>query len=156
VIVSADLEATRELLRQVADLPGARVGPALGSLGATDLVSLGRLAVDESLGIELVHLPAAPEHAPLWPLVGRGALANVVLLGAGSPEAIAALESPSRRLRELPRARLLHVLFAPGEVDAGASERARERLGLEGEGVLEIPREGGEAALRVLFHRMIP
>ena len=159
VIVSADLEATRELLRLVAELPGARVAPAARSLGAGDLVSLGRLAVDDSLGIELVHLPAAPEHAPLWPLAGRGALANVVLLGAGSPEAIAAVESPSRRLRELPRARTLHVIFAPGEVDPGAGARAAQRLGLEGEGaVLGVPREGADAsaALRELFHRMIP
>jgi hypothetical protein len=113
--------------------------------------------VDDSLGIELVHLPAGPEHAPLWPLVGRGALANVVLLGAGSPEAVAALESPSRRLRELPRARVLHVLLAPGEGDPGAHPRARERLGLGGEdAIVEIPREGAGEALRALFHRMIP
>jgi hypothetical protein len=159
VIVSADLEATRELLRRVAELPGARLGPAVHRMGAADLVSLGRLAVDDSHGIELVHLPAAPEHAPLWPLVGRGALANIVLLGAGSPEAIAAVESPSRRLRELPRARLLHVILAPGELDPGMVARATERLGLEGEGaVLELPREGADAsaALRGLFHRMIP
>jgi CheY-like chemotaxis protein len=159
VIVSADLEATRELLRRVAELPGARVGPAVHRMGAADLVSLGRLAVADSHGIELVHLPAAPEHAPLWPLVGRGALANIVLLGAGSPEAIAAVESPSRRLRELPRARLLHVILAPGELDPGVVARATDRLGLEGEGaVLEVPREGADAsaALRGLFHRMIP
>jgi hypothetical protein len=37
--------------------------------------------------------------------------------------------------------------------------RVRERLGLEGEdAVLELPPEGAEAgaALRALFHRMIP
>jgi CheY-like chemotaxis protein len=160
VIVAADPEATREFLRRVAGLPGARVAPqAAQRLGPTDLASLGRLAVDDALGLELVHLPAAPEHAPLWPLVGRGALSNVVLLGTGTPEAIAALESPSRRLRELPRARVLHVLLAPGGVEPGVPARVRERLGLEGEdAVLELPPEGAEAgaALRALFHRMIP
>jgi CheY-like chemotaxis protein len=157
VILGADPAAARELLVLVADLPGARVAPEASRLGAGDLVPLARLAVDDSLGIELVHLPAGPEHAPLWPLVGRGALANVVLLGAGSPEAVAALESPSRRLRELPRARVLHVLLAPGEGDPGAHPRARERLGLGGEdAIVEIPREGAGEALRALFQRMIP
>jgi CheY-like chemotaxis protein len=157
VIVSSDQAATRELLRRVAELPGARLDPAAQDLAAADLVSLGRVAVDESLGIELVHVPAASEHAPLWPLAGRGAVANVVLLGGVAPAALAAVESPSRRLRELPRSRTLHAIL--GAAEAASEADARARLGLEAEApVLCLPAEGTGAqdALRELFQRVIP
>jgi hypothetical protein len=157
VIVSSGVAATRELLRRVAELPGARLDPAAQAVGAADLVSLGRIAVDESLGIELVHVPAAQEHAPLWTLAGRGAVANVVLLGGAGPDALAAVESPSRRLRELPRARTLHAILGAEGDEAAA--RVRECFGLEAEaGVLALPGEGAGAqdALRELLQRAVP
>ncbi len=159
VLVSADVTAARELLRLFAELPGARLGAAARALGPTDLASVGRLAVDEVLGIELVHVPAGPEHAPLWPLAGRGALANVVLLSGLEPDAIAAVESPSRRLRELACARTLHVVLLRGELAAGATARAGERLGLvDTAAIVCVPGDGPEAlgALRELFQRVVP
>lgn len=110
----AALRALGALLERAAGAALAPLEPLRG------IGPLGRLDLDDDLGIE--WLAASPEarFAPIWPLAAHGALA-VVLLHAGPPhESSSALRAAQTTFSELPGARVVHVLLQEkGEPSTG-------------------------------------
>lgn len=159
--VAADARARTEfalLLEEIADVDiDARL--AAGAFSVDDLASLGRVAIDAELGIEIVHVPAAGRFAPIWPIVGHGALGTVFVLAAPVAQAAAAILQVEQELRKLPRARIFHlVLLEKGDRDA--PDTLRRHLDLLEEGSLFlVPLENRDKArilIRDLFARIVP
>ncbi len=161
LVISADLEATRELTRCLQELPGIELDPraAAGAFDAEDLLVLGRLAVEEDLGIQLVHVPVGADLAPFWASAGYGALGSLLLLAEPLKQAVERLGPVTEALRRLPRSRLFHLLEvgADQRVDA---ETIRENLSLLDDGSLFlIPLAHATKArtlLREVFVRVLP
>jgi CheY-like chemotaxis protein len=157
LVLSASEEATRRFADLLARLPG--VDLATDPPGLDDVGPVARLVVDEQVGIDLVHCPADPRFAPLWPLAAHGALAGLLLLGAPAGRSAAALRPAARALAATPRARLLAVaLLAAGE--RATAEEVDGHLPLLGREAfcalpLEAPREA-ESRLRELLARVLP
>ncbi len=137
LVLSSSEEATRSFCGLLAGLPGAE--PVAEEVSADDLAPLVRLAVDERVGLDLVHCPADPRFAPLWPLAAHGALACLLLLDAPAGRSAAALRPAARALASLPRARLLAVAVLQGDERATAAEV---------DGHLPLASGGGFFALR--------
>jgi DNA-binding response OmpR family regulator len=159
LVLAADAGATRRFAGLLARLPGVELAPPGGELAADDLALLARLAVEEQVSIELVHCPADPRFAPLWPLAAHGALAALFLLGAPAGRAAAALRPAARALAAAPRTRLLAVaLLAAGE-QATAEELAGHLPLLSADAFFALrvddPAEA-EARLRELLARILP
>ncbi len=161
LVVSSSLEATREFTRRLQVLPDVDIDAraATGAFDAGDLITLGRVTVEEDLGIELVHLPGSAELAPFWPTAGYGALAILLLLGGPVGPAVERLAPVADALRALPRARLVHLLLmGPGE--RIAPDAIRDNLALLEDGSLFlIPLEQtpkATALLREVFVRVLP
>ncbi len=160
LVAASDAEATRELLRLLAGLPGVELEGrfASGRFGANDLGRMGRLRLDAELGIELVHVPTAAMAAPLWPLAAHGALATLVLL-AGDPAAAEASVAPLvEAVRARPRARLLPVRLVPAG-ESTADETTVPIVRPEEGAPLLLPLGAGREstlALRSLLARLVP
>ena len=138
LVLASSEQATRRFAELLATLPGVE---PLGSEPATDdLAPLARLAVDEQVGLDIVHCPADPRFAALWPLAAHGALACLLLLEAPAGRSAAALRPAARALAALPRARLLAVALL------GAGERATAE---EVDGHLPLLSRDAFAALRL-------
>jgi len=159
--VAADARARTEfalLLEEIADVDiDARL--TAGAISADDLARFGRIAIDAEHGIEILHLPAAGRFAPIWPLMGHGALGTVFVLLAPVAEAVAAIQHVEQELRRLPRARVFHlVLLEKGDRDA--PDTLRRHLDLLEEGSLFlVPLEDLDKArilIRDLFARIVP
>jgi len=160
LVLGADSETTQRLRALLARLPGMVLAePAGAGPGADELASLGRLAVDAEVGIELVHVPAAERFAPLWPLAGHGALATLIPIREPVARAAQALRPASAALRRQPRARLLYLLMLESG-ERVAPEVLRENLSLLDDGPLFLlPLDHPEKAallLRDLFGRALP
>ncbi len=117
VVAAAEPERITELLRVLAELPGVQLtGEALaGGVG-----TIARLRVNEEFGLEFVQAPTDEIFAPIWPLLGHGAL-GVWLLSDDSPSE--GLDRLEQVLAEQPRARTFGLrLLSPGATapDAGA------------------------------------
>jgi len=160
LLLSPDLEATRDFVRLLAALPGVQPSPALQrpEFSAEDIEVVARLAVEEGLGIELIHVPADERYAPVWPVLAHGSLGALLLLSSPVAEAEQALQPVIETLRELPRARLFHVLLlrkgervAPRELHAKLSLLDRASLFL-------VPLEGKDpvSLLRTMLTRVMP
>ncbi|MDH4017539.1 MAG: hypothetical protein OEV20_09375, partial [Actinomycetota bacterium] len=124
-----------------------------------ELVTLGRVSVDDEIGIELVHVPAEAEFAPVWPLAGHGALGALFLLTGSLAEANARVEPAAEVLKRRPRARTFHVALL-GKDERLAPDELRENLSLLDEASLFLlPIESGKSPislLRSLFARVMP
>jgi CheY-like chemotaxis protein len=161
VVASVGAGATADFVRLLRGLPGVRLQGAFagGAFSAHDLATIGRVPVDGEVGLELVHLPIDPSFAPLWPLVGHGALGTVFLLEGPVAEASAAIERALAALRALPRARVFHaILLRKGE--RALPDELRENLALIDEASLFlVPLESGKESveiLRPLLARVLP
>jgi CheY-like chemotaxis protein len=161
LVVPADARARTEfalLLEEISDVDiDARL--TAGAISVDDLARFGRIAIDAENGIEIVHVPAAGRFAPIWPLVGRGALGTVFVLAAPVDQAAAAVLHVEQALRKLPRARVFHlVLLEKGDRDA--PDTLRRHLDLLEEGSLFlVPLENRDKArilIRDLFARIVP
>lgn len=159
--------AIRDFLRIVRELPGLVPHPrmmeelAAGGAreGAGALGPIARLRLEDDLGIELVHVPAVSDYAPLWPLAGYGALGTLLLMEGPIGEAAGALRPMAQALRALPRSRLLHVLMMrPGE--PGVADEVRDNVDLVEESTLYLmPLDGRRDPLdlvRGAFARLLP
>lgn len=157
LVLSSSEEATRGFAELLATLPGSEASD--GVPAADDLAPLARLAVDEQVGLDIVHCPADPRFAALWPLAAHGALACVLLLGAPVGRSAAALRPAARALAALPRPRLLAVAVL-GDGERATAEEVEGHLPLLTREAfaalrLEAPAEA-EARLREVLARILP
>jgi hypothetical protein len=161
LVVSSGLAATREFARRLQELPGVELDAraAAGAFEEEDLLVLGRVAVDDDLGIQLVHLPVGPELAPFWATAGYGALGSLLLLADPVGAAVARVAPVAAALGRLPRSRLFHLLLvkAGERVDP---EAIRRNLSLLEDGSLFlVPLEHppkARAMLREALARVLP
>ncbi len=159
LVVAADPTGSREFGRLIAKLPGASIRDRSESDSIDRLGVLGRLAVDDQVGIEFTEVPADPQFSALWPLAGRGAVGILLVLIGPVAAALEAVRPAFETLRALPRARVFHLLLL--EKDAGVEADAlRENLSVfDDSSLFLIPiGKGGtaEVLLREMFIRILP
>ena len=159
LVVGADPAASREFCRLIANLPGAAMRDPAEPDSIDHLGVLGRLTVDDEVGIEFVEVPADPRFSALWPLAGHGTVGILMVLTGPVSAALEAVRPASEALRTLPRARIFHLLLL--EKDAGVEADAlRENLSLfDDSSLFLIPiGKGGttESLLREMLIRILP
>jgi hypothetical protein len=161
LVVASDPGATRDFVRMLARLPGVAIDERFttGSYSADELTTLGRITVEEGLGIELVHTPIEGRFAPLWPVAGHGALGALVLLAGPASRAVENVRGPLTALRRLPRARTFSLLLLE-KGERVVPEEVRENLALLDQGSLFlIPLESfakSGVLLREMLQRVLP
>jgi CheY-like chemotaxis protein len=124
VVASSDaaLRGLCALLERAAGATISSVAPVPG------VAVLGRLDLDDDLGIEWLATSPDARFAPIWPLAAHGALA-VLMVHAGPPrESCAALGAARTAFGERPGARVLHVSLQ--EKSAPAKGELCEALGV--------------------------
>ncbi len=159
LVLAACGDAIRRFVDLLARLPGVDLGSAASELAADDLAPIARLVVDEQVGIDLVHCPADPRFAPVWPLAAHGALAALLLVGSPAGRAAAALRPAARVLAAAPRARLL-TLALLGRGERASAEEVDGHLPLLARDAfcalhVDAPVEA-ESRLRELLARLLP
>jgi CheY-like chemotaxis protein len=157
LVLASSEQSTRRFAKLLSTLPG--VEPLDSEPAADDLAPLASLKVDEQIGLDIVHCPAEPRFAALWPLAAHGALACLLLLDAPVGRSAAALRPAARALAALPRPRLLALaLLEAGET--AAAEEVDGHLPLltrDAFSALRLDaRAETEARLRSLFARVLP
>jgi CheY-like chemotaxis protein len=161
LLASADPDATGDLLRALEQLPGTtRVAPPdAPPVASGDLAPLARLAVAEGLAIEIVHLPASPVYAPLWPVAAHGALGLVLLHVSPVSASEAALRSLVDAFQRIPEHRTFHVLLLR-KGERVAPEEIQEKLALLTNASLFLLHLDGERdpgpVLRAILARVLP
>ncbi len=161
LVVASDANATRDFSRLFRRLPGVDLDSRIerGGIASDDLLTMGHVAVDAEVGLDLVHVPTAERFAPLWPVAGHGALATLLLLSGAVGRAVESVRAVTDALGALPRARMFHLLLL--EKGARVSpEDLRQNLSIVDDGSLFlIPLESPEKAgvlLREMFGRILP
>ncbi len=161
LLATAGADATRDFLGALEHLPGVELLAAgrRGTFSATDLLPLAQLGVSEGLEIELIHLPAAPVYAPLWPSAAHGALGLILLLSSPAAEAEARLRPLAEAYQRLPGNRLFHLLLLrKGERVAPADVHAKLAL-LSQSSLFLLPLDGERdpaSLLRTMLARVMP
>ena len=154
-------EAYREFARVLGRLPGVDLVPgiAAGEVPTDELASLGRIAVDGEVGIELVQVPVDDRFQPLWSVAADGAVGVLLLLTGPLSKAVASIRRIADEVRRLPRSRVFYLmLLEKGE--GVAPEDLRENISLLDEtSLFLVPQENDRKAgilLRELFGRILP
>lgn len=161
LVVGSSPDAAPEFVRLLARVPGVELTRAATKSRdfSNDLVTLGRIEVDDQMGIELVHVPAAASFAPLWPLAAHGALGTLFLLTGSLSEAAERVASMLEVVQRRPRARTFHVALLAKD-ERIAPDELRENLSLLDEASLFLlPMESGKSPtslVRSLFARVMP
>jgi DNA-binding response OmpR family regulator len=161
LVIASGAETLRAFATLIGRLPGVELSTALeqGEIGTDDLVPFARLAVDDEVGIELIHLPAAERFAPIWPLAGHDALATLMLLAGPVAPALAGVASAAAVLGAATPARLFHLLLLDKQ-ERVSPEELRQHLEIVDDGSLFLlPLENTEKAgvlLREMFGRLLP
>jgi hypothetical protein len=157
LLFSASASASAAFLQRLARLPDLEVEETgSAGIGPEELAPVARIGVSGTASIELLHVPAGPGFAPLWPLAAHRALAALLLSDAATAAA-GALADCERALRGIPGLRRLHVVLL-GEGAAADARGLREALGLPEEaGLVALGAgEGSEAPLRGLLASVVP
>jgi len=161
LLAASDGAATPDFANLLRRVPGVRLAPGVAEEGVPPdaLRELGRIALDDHHGIELLHVPVDERFAPLWRLAGHGALGTLFLLGGRVGEDALRVQAVSETLHELPQARIFHVVLL-GKGERISPDELRENLSLIDEASLfllplESPKEP-VALLRSLFARVVP
>jgi len=159
LVVAADPAGSREFRRLIANLPGAEIRESAGSDSIDRIGVMGRLAVDDEVGIEFTEVPADPRFSALWPLAGHGAVGVLMVLTGSVATALETVRPAFDALRVLPRARVFHLLLL--EKDASVEADAlRENLSVfDDSSLFLIPIGKGDTAellLREMFVRILP
>jgi len=159
LVVASDPAGSREFKRLIGNLPGAAMRESSESDSVDGLGVLGRLSVDDEVGIEFAEVPADPRFSALWPLGGHGAVGVLMVLTGPVAAALEAVRPAFEALRALPRARIFHLLLL--EKDAAVEADAlRENLSVfDDSSLFLIPiGKGGtaEVLLREMFVRILP
>jgi CheY-like chemotaxis protein len=159
LVLAATENEARRFVDLLARLPGVELAAPEGELAEDDLATIARLAVDEQVGIELVHCPSDPRFAPLWPLAAHGALAALLLVGSPAGRTAAALRPAARALAAAPGARLLALALLARDERASAEEVDGHLPLLSRDAFvalrLDAPAEA-ESRLRELLARLLP
>jgi hypothetical protein len=159
LVVAPDVEASRAFSRLIERLPGVTLADPRNGGPVERLGPLGHLALDETVGIELLEVPTDSRFAPIWPLAGYGAVGILLLLSGSVEGSVEAMRPVSEVLRRLPRARIFHLLML--EKGTGVEPEAlRENLSLfDDSSLFLIPAENSGTAtvlLREMFVRILP
>jgi CheY-like chemotaxis protein len=108
VLVSASsegaLRAFCRLLEQAGGATLTAVSPIPG------IAPLGRLDLDDDLGIEWLAASADPRFAPAWPLAAHGALAVLLVHAGNARESCEALRAARSVYAQLPGTRIVNAL----------------------------------------------
>jgi DNA-binding response OmpR family regulator len=163
VVVSSEPAVAVDFLNLMRSTPQIAVAPAQrpgeGPLPAGSLSSIGRVSVDDELGIEVFQLPSDARYSALWPLVGHGALAVLFLLSGPVASAAREVAPIASALQSLPKSRIFHVAMLRKE-EGASSDDLKENADLIDETSLYLlSLEGGKepaALLRGLFARVMP
>lgn len=161
LLASADPNATSDLIRTFEQFPSVERIGAADSAPTTrdDFGPLARLSVAEGLAIEVVHVPASPFYAPLWPVAAHGALGLLLLHVSPVSESEARLRALAEAFQDLPDHRTFHVvLLRKGE--RIAPEQIQEKLTVLANASLFLLHLDGErdsaAIVRTMFARVMP
>jgi len=161
LLASADLEATRDLVRALEQLPGATrsQAPDAPPLRSGDLAPLVRLSVAEGLAIELLHVPVSPLYAPLWPAAAHGALGLLLLHASPVSASEATLRALAQAFQRMPDHRTFHVLLLR-KGERIAPEEVQEKLTVLANASLFLLHLDGERdaapLLRTMLGRVMP
>jgi hypothetical protein len=161
LLVSSDISATRGFVRLLGTLPGMQLSPRFRNdrFSAEDVDAVGQLHVDDGIGIQLLHVPADPSFAPVWPIAAHGALGTLFLLSGSLPEAEERIHAVSEAIRRLPRPRIFHVLLMQ-KGQRLKPEEVQEKPSLMDEASLFLVQmeNGRETAslLRTMLGRVMP
>lgn len=161
LLAADDPGSARDFVRLLGALPGMRLEPNIadGAFRGDDVLSIGRLKVDEGIGIEILHVPTGPEFAACWPVLAQGALGTLLLVGQPFRDRYQRLRPLVESLSRRAPARLFHVALlrkgermAPEELQANLSLLDESSLFLV---PLEEDREHA-SLLRTMWARVLP
>jgi CheY-like chemotaxis protein len=156
VVFAADEDAIRSFCGLVGELPGASMCEPDGPVPA--VAGLGRISVEDDLGVEWLGALASPRFAPAWPLAAHGAIGVLFAHAGPVDESIQALRPAIERVSALPRARVLHGIFCGKESDSQVGALCDGLSLFDDRNVVEIPLEdpeGSTAAIRELLSRLL-
>jgi CheY-like chemotaxis protein len=161
VVAASDPAALADFANLLRPIPGVTLSAEMerGAIAPDDLAPLGRVRIDERLGIELVHVPSLARFAPFWTRAGHGSLGALFLLSGAVGEAVTRLQPMVAAMQRLPRMRLFHAaMLAKG--DRLSPNELRENLSLfDDASLFLLPLEASKdpASLVVrMFARMVP
>jgi CheY-like chemotaxis protein len=162
LVVSSEPEALHDFTRLIESVPAVNLAEEWHSEGeatARDFSLIGRIEVDEKVGIELLHVPLDRRFSPLWSLAGHSALGTLFLLSGSVSQAAGRVREMTETLRRLPPARLFHVVqFRKDE--RVSPDDLRDNLELIDEASLFLlpleSRKPSASLLRRLLARVIP
>lgn len=156
LLIGANEDVIRSFCSLVGSLPGASLLAPSG--GAPAVTPLGRIAVDDDLGVEWLSAPPAARFAPAWPLAAHGAIGILFAHSGSIEESVEALRPAIERVSALPRVRILHAIFS-GKESAASTAALCDALALfDDRSVVEIPLEepaAATAATRELLSRLL-
>ena len=161
LLAAADPGSARDFVSLLGALPGMRLEPeiAKGAFRGDDLLSVGRLKVDEGIGIEILHVPTAPEFAACWPALAQGALGTLLLVSQPVRDREESLRPLIETLSRSAPVRLFHVvLLRKGERLAREEVQASVSL-LDESSLFLVPLEEDRepsSLLRTMLARVLP
>ncbi len=161
LLVASTERDVADFARLLAYVPGASLSDEMreGRIGEDDLATIGRIAVDESIHIELIHVPLGERAAPLWPLAASGALGTLFLLSGSISEVAERLKPMSDVLRRLPKSRIFHVILLRKGERISPEELKRNLSLIDEASLFLLPLDSAKAPsalLRSLFFRVVP
>ncbi|MCP3983005.1 MAG: DUF4388 domain-containing protein [bacterium] len=162
LLAAADASVAREFVRLLAALPGFRLEPGFRNeqIRQDDLATLGRLDVDDSVGIQLLHVPTAKRFEACWPVLAQGSLGTILLMDSPQREGEERLRPLVERIRtQRADARIFHVFMLPKGEKLAAAELQPSLGLLDQASVFLLPLEGDRdpvTLLRAVFARILP
>lgn len=161
LLFSDDVGATRDFVRMLGQLPGMQIADEFlsGTHAAEDLLPLGRLTIDRSLSILLMHVPVGVGYAPIWPVVAHGSLGSLVILSSSEREAEERIAPVTEALRRLPLTRVFHLLLLRKGERLVPEELQEKMARLDDSSLFLLPLESGKdtsALLRTMLGRILP
>ena len=151
-----------DFVRLIGSIPAVQLSEewrATADASARDLGVIGRIEVDDKVGIELLHVPLDDRFSPVWSLAGHSALGTLFLLSSSASEAVGRVRAMTEVLRRAPPARLFHVVQFRKDERISPDE-LRENVELIDEASLFLfpleSRKAPAALLRRLLARVIP
>ncbi len=161
LLASTDPAATRDFVRLLGGLPGMRLTEPFqeGRFRSQDLLPIGRLKVDDGVGIEILHVPSGAAFEASWRVVAQGALGTLLLMSQPGPEAEQPLRNVIEVLRGLPSSRLFHVMLLPKGERLAADELQPHLSLLDQASLFLVPLEEDRSPvglLKAILTRVLP